>query len=335
MIPLPVVLNGATLTGRAAWLQAELGPGFRCNAVDETTPGDLRRAWLGEAAALLTVAFDRELPVGPSLRLVQVPGIGYDAIDLAALPPSATLCNVGQHEGAVAEYVILQVLEWRHRTSEAESLLRLGDWSRSSRMGALPHNELAGARVGIVGYGAIGRALAKRLRPFEVEILAANRTMPADQNGLEACFSLDEIDQLMRAVDIAVLCIAATPETTRLVDRRVLEALGPEGLLVNVARASIVDEQALFETLRDGALGGAILDVWYDYPDAAHPRTPPSRYPFHELANVFMTPHMAGWTKGTVERRWHDMIANLKRLTSGEPLAHVVRAAPEEGHDIK
>jgi phosphoglycerate dehydrogenase-like enzyme len=74
-------------------------------------------------------------------------------------------------------------------------------------------------------------------------------------------------------------------------------------------------------------LGGAILDVWYGYPDAAHPTAPPSRLPFHTLPNVVMTPHIAGWTSGTVERRWRDIIANLKRLARGEPLANIVRAA--------
>jgi phosphoglycerate dehydrogenase-like enzyme len=327
MKPLAVVLNGPAVAGRVQWLQDQLGTGFRCSEIDEATPAAERQARLAETQALITVGFDRRLPVGSGLRLVQVPGIGVDAVDLAALPSGAALCNVGQHEGAVAEYVILQLLEWRHRTGDAESLLRRGEWSRSSRMGAAPHDELAGARVGIVGYGAIGRALAHRLRPFGVEILVANRTPPATGDGLAAAFPLAELDQLLAVVDIAVLAVAATPETIGLIDRRRLALLGRTGLLVNVARAALVDELALFESLRDGVLGGAVLDVWYGYPDAVNPVAPPSRLPFHTLSNVVMTPHMAGWTGGTVERRWQDMVANLRRLARGEPLANIVRAA--------
>lgn len=327
MTPLAVVLNGPAVAGRGEWLQDQLGTGFRCSEIDEATPAGERRAHLAEAEALITVGFDRRLPVGPGLRLVQVPGIGVDAVNLAALPAGAALCNVGRHEGAVAEYVILQLLEWRHRTRDAESRLRRGDWSRSSRMGAAPHAELAGARVGIVGYGAIGHALAQRLRPFDVEILVANRAPPPTGDGIAAAFPLAELDRLLEATDIAVLAVAATPETTGLIDRRRLALLGQEGLLVNVARAALVDELALFESLRDGGLGGAILDVWYGYPDAAHPTAPPSRLPFNTLPNVVMTPHMAGWTSGTVERRWRDIIANLRRLARGEPLANIVRAA--------
>ena len=324
MPPMTVVLNGPAVAGRAAWLEDQLGPGFRCSAIDEATPAAERRVRLAEAEALVSVGFDSGMPVGPALRLVQVPGIGVDAVDLAALPAGAALCNVGRHDGAVAEYVILQLLEWRHRARDAESRLRQGDWSRSSRMGAAPHGELAGARIGIVGYGAIGRALVQRLRPFDVEILVANRTPPPVGDGIAAAFPLAELDRLLEAVDIAVLAIAATPETTGLLDRRRLALLGRDGLLVNVARATLVDEQALFETLRDGSLGGAVLDVWYGYPDAAHPAAPPSRLPFHTLPNVLLTPHMAGWTSGTVDRRWQDIIANLHRLARGEPLANVV-----------
>jgi phosphoglycerate dehydrogenase-like enzyme len=327
MTPLAVVLNGPAVAGWAAWLQDRLGPAFRCSEVDEATPAASRQARLAEAQVLITVGFDRRVAVGPDLRLVQVPGIGVDAVDMAALPPEVTLCNVGRHEGAVAEYVILQLLEWRHRTHDAESLLRRGDWSRSSRMGAAPHGELAGARIGIVGYGAIGRALVQRLQPFEVEIMVANRTPLPIGDGVAATLPLTEVDELLKAVDIAVLAIAATPETTGLIDRRRLALLGRSGLLVNVARAALVDEQALFESLRDGLLGGAVLDVWYGYPDAAHPAAPPSRLPFHTLPNVVMTPHMAGWTSGTVERRWTDIIANLERLKRGEPMANVVKEA--------
>jgi phosphoglycerate dehydrogenase-like enzyme len=322
-----IVLYGPAVAGRSAWLQDRLGPTFTCHQVDETTPAARRRELLGAATAMITVGFDASMPAGPALRLVQVPGIGVDAVDLSALPDGATLCNVGRHEGAVAEFVILQLLEWRHRAREAEALLRGGNWRRSSRLGAPPHHELAGSRVGIIGYGAIGQALARRLLPFEVEIAVASRRRPEALPVGVAWRALRDLDSFLAEIDIAVLAIAATPETVGLIGDRQLAALGPKALLVNVARGPLLEEEALFLALRDGRLGGAILDVWYDYPDAANPTRQPSRFPFHTLANVMMTPHMAGWTRGTVDRRWQEMTANILNLQTGEPFLNVVRPA--------
>ncbi len=330
MSRISVVLNGPAVAGRGQWLAGELGTAFEVHELDAAAATAADAAVLAGAAALVTVAFDHRFPPTPALRLVQVPGVGCDLVELAALPPRATLCNVRGHSAAVAEYVILQLLEWRHRTREAEALFRRGDWRRSSRLGAAPHGELEGARIGIVGYGEIGRALARRLAAFGVEIHVSNRTAPASLDGIASFRPLDALDDLMAEVDFAVLAIAATPETIGLIGRSALDALGPEGVLVNVARGAVVDEAALFESLRSGRLGGAILDVWYSYPDPAQPTVAPSRFPFAELPNAVMTPHMSGWTKGTVERRWRDMADNLRRLGTGEPFRNVVHPPRSE-----
>lgn len=330
MSRISVVLNGPAVAGRGQWLADEIGAAFEVHELDASVAVAADVDVLTDAAALVTVAFDHRFPPTPALRLVQVPGVGCDLVELAALPPRATLCNVRGHSAAVAEYVILQLLEWRHRTREAEALFRRGDWRRSSRLGAAPHGELEGARIGIVGYGEIGQALARRLAGFDVAIHVTNRTAPAGLDGIASFHPLAALDDLMAAVDFAVLAIAATPETTGLVGRTALDALGPDGVLVNVARGAVVDETALFESLRSGRLGGAILDVWYSYPEPAQPKVAPSRFPFADLSNVVMTPHMSGWTKGTVERRWRDMADNLRRLATGEPLVNVVRP-PQSG----
>jgi phosphoglycerate dehydrogenase-like enzyme len=98
----------------------------------------------------------------------------------------------------------------------------------------------------------------------------------------------------------------------------------PTAFLVNIARGAIVDEDALYAALRDGTIGGAAIDVWWQYPNAAEPARRGSRYPFHELPNVIMTPHCAGWTSGMVRRRWDEIADNLRRFVRGERLINVV-----------
>ena len=97
----------------------------------------------------------------------------------------------------------------------------------------------------------------------------------------------------------------------------------PTAVLVNVARAEIVDEEALYQALRRGAIAGAILDVWYRYPTGAGP-TLPSRLPFHELGNVLMTPHVSGWTEGMLEARAEVIAENIRRVARGEPPLNLV-----------
>ena len=94
--------------------------------------------------------------------------------------------------------------------------------------------------------------------------------------------------------------------------------------LVNIARGAIVDEDALYVALRDGTIGGAAIDVWWQYPNAAEPERRPSRHPFHELPNVIMTPHCSGWTGGMVARRWAEVADNINRFVRAEPLINVV-----------
>ena len=120
------------------------------------------------------------------------------------------------------------------------------------------------------------------------------------------------------------LCTALGPETTGLIDRRRLALMKPTAFLINIARGQIVDEDALYAALRDGRMGGAALDVWWQYPTAAEPRRRGSRHPFHELPKVIVTPHNSGWTQGMVRRRWDEIAENLHRFVAGQPLINVV-----------
>jgi phosphoglycerate dehydrogenase-like enzyme len=304
-------------------LAEALGAGFSVSPLDYSASDEQKQDILGDANGVLTVRWHDGLPTPADLRLVQVPGVGCDEIDIAALPASAALCNVRGHGAGVAEYVVLQMLEWCYRLRDCESEFRTGSWRGSSRFGAPPLRELHGATVGIVGYGEIGRAIATRLQPFGVQVLVANRSKQ-DDPAIAKTFGLDRLAEMLAACDFAVVAIPLVDATRGLIGSPELTALGPTGVLVNIARGPVVDETALWTALNDQSLGGAIIDVWYQYPDEQSPRRPPSQYPFHDLTNVRMTPHIAGWTDGTMAQRRDDIADNFRRLATGAPFRHIV-----------
>lgn len=253
------------------------------------------------------------------LRLVQALSAGADRIEREAVPPGAALCVVGGHERTIAEWVLMALLLLPRRTLELDRDLRRGLWHRIGveRMD-LGEPELDGKTVGIVGYGQIGRAVAEVVAPLGARATAVTRRPRG------AARPLDALPDLLRESDFAVVTVAGRPETEGLIGRRELELLGPSGYLVNVARGRVVDEDALFAALRDGTIAGAALDVWYRYPTEAGEILQPSRHPFHELANVLMTPHVSGRSRRTTRRRWEFVAQQLERLERGEPLRNVV-----------
>lgn len=264
-------------------------------------------------------------PPSPRLRLIQSVAAGLDLLDLAAVPKGVTVCNAFGHEQAIAEYVVMAMLVLTHRLFETVTTFRAGSWVASPQYGGRPHGEVFGRTIGIVGYGRIGREVAGRAAGLGCRVLAANRSEVADPGAAERVFPLTELDRMLPMCDAVVIACGLTPETAGLMDARRLALMKPGALLINVARAGIVDEDALYVALKDGQLGGAALDVWWQYPTQAEPDRRPSRHPFHELPNVLVTPHCSAGTEGTAERRWSMVAANLDRFARGEKLENVVR----------
>ena len=213
----------------------------------------------------------------------------------------------------------------RHVMAESVTTFRAGSWVASPTLGGgSPHGEVLGRTIGIVGYGRIGREVAERATGLKCRVLAANRSPVTDPAPAETVFPLAEIDRMLPLCDTVLIACALAPETTGLIDARRLALMKPGALLINVARARIVDEDALFAALKDGHLGGAALDVWWQYPTQAEPDRRPSRRPFHELPNVLITPHSSSSSGATADRRWSVVAANLDRFARGEPLQNIV-----------
>jgi len=285
---------------------------------------------LGGVDVLVSLAFTREMAAAaPRLKLVQVPGAGLDRIDRAALPPGVRLANVYGHEVGIAEYVLGAMLALTRQLFSLDAALRRGDWQSQWAVGTPPPAvwpELAGKTLGVLGYGRIGQALAHRARALDMQILAIRRTPTRpDPPGVGMVAGPEALGDVLARADYVAVTLPLTPETRGLLADRELRVMKPTAILVNVARASIVDEAALYAALAEGRLAGAALDVWYRYPTEPGP-TWPSRHPFHELPNVLMTPHVSGWTDGMLAARARLIAENIRRTARGEDPLNLIPA---------
>lgn len=270
----------------------------------------------------------QDMQAAPKLRLIHCAGAGVDGFDISAMPPGCTLCNVYEHEVPIAEYVMLNVLLAATRQQHYSARVREGDWRGSGRLNGEFHDEVAGRTLGLVGFGRIGREIARRAKAFEMKLLAIRR-QPEPDSLLDWCGHTEELDTLLHNADYVVVCCPLSESTRGLLGERELRQLKSTAFLINVGRAEIIEPEPLFRALQNHWFGGAALDVWYQYPASLRDR--PffgSKLPFHELENVVVTPHMAAWTKPMIERRFVKVAANLDRFARGEPLQSIVRIAP-------
>jgi len=280
---------------------------------------------LGRIDVLVTMALTAEMGrAARRLKLVQVPGAGLDRIDLSALPHGAMLANAYGHETGIAEYVIGVILALTREFARLDAALRRGDWRSQWAVGVAPPPvwpELAGKTIGILGYGRIGQSIARRARGFDMQVCAIRRYVgQSAEDDLTAVGGPNIIDEVLRRSDYVVISMPATPETIGWIGRSKLALMKPSSFLINIARAAIVDEDALYDALLRRSIAGAALDVWYRYPREPGLTTPATR-PFHELPNVLMTPHISGWTDGMLEARAKLIAENIRRVAcEGVPL---------------
>jgi phosphoglycerate dehydrogenase-like enzyme len=285
-------------------------------------PGE--REHFKSAEVIVGVALNAQHPAPKALRLYHAPAAGIDAINLDLLPPTATLCNCFGHETAIAEYVMSALLMRHAPIAKADAELRQEKWTYwAGRPNAL-RTELGSQTIGLLGFGHIGNAIAARAKAFGMRVHAANRS-PVNDPLVDHYFPLSALREFMGSVDIVVVSLPQTPETTGFVGAPEIAAMRANGLILNVGRGPVIDEAALYNALAQQRIGGAIIDTWFQYPTAQKPECAPSRFDFASLENVVMTPHMSGWTQGTVSRRQQTIADNIERLASGQALVNVVR----------
>lgn len=263
-------------------------------------------------------------PTPEKVKLYHAPAAGTDAIDATRLPSNAALCNCFGHEHAIAEYVFAALLQRHAPLEDADRRLRQGEWAYWAGMPRALRTELGSQTIGLLGFGHIGKAISVRAKAFGMRVVVANRSPIETGPLVDRGFGLDGLAAFMAAADIIVVSLPLTEETKGIVDTEAFAAMRPEAIVINVGRGPVIDEAALYAALKSRRIGGAVIDTWYTYPTAGNPTGMPGNLPFQDLANLTMTPHMSGWTHGTVRRRQQTMADNIRRLLKGEPLCNLI-----------
>jgi lactate dehydrogenase-like 2-hydroxyacid dehydrogenase len=297
--------------GFAPEIQAQLDAEFRCLGLADLE----REPHLANDVGAIVTRSNQEVPEDvvrrlPALEIIATCGVGYDLIPRAlAASRGIVVANTPDVlNAAVAELCIGSLLALLRRLPQADRYVRTGRWTAA---GFPLATSLAGKHVGIAGMGRIGKEIARRLEMFGVALAYHGRT---DQN-LAWRYEAD-LATLARDSDILIAVAPGGAETKHLIDARVLDALGPTGYFVNVARGSLVDERALLAALERGDIAGAALDVFDNEPDI-DPR-------FFALDNVMLTPHVGSATHETRAAMAQLMLDNVRAwFRSGRALTPV------------
>jgi glycerate dehydrogenase len=286
---------------------------------DHTAQPDVAEAVAGAEVALVNkLRITREImEAAPALELIALAATGTNNIDLeAARERGVAVCNLRDYcTASVVQHVFGMLLTLTQRLREYDALVRSGAWQRGEQFCLLdyPIRELAGRRLGIVGFGALGRGVAHAARAFGMEVLIANRP------GGERVPGRLDLDELLPQVDVLSLHCPLTPATEGLIDRARLGRMKPDAVLINTARGALVDGAALADALRAGRLGGAAIDVLPQEPPVdGHPLLA------GDLPNLIVTPHIAWAAREARQRCIDEMAANVADFRRGGKRGRVV-----------
>jgi lactate dehydrogenase-like 2-hydroxyacid dehydrogenase len=250
----------------------------------------------------------------PGLKLICCFGSGYESIDIAAATARGIKVTntVGANASTVADMAVALLLASVRHVVEGDSLIRAGKWRGGNVARLLFSPSLTGRRIGVLGFGAIGRKIAERLAAFETEIGYFNRSKKADVPWRY----FGSLLELAEWADILMVAHRADETNRHMINADVMKALGPEGQIVNISRGSAIDEDALIAALKSGAIAGAGLDVFEDEPNV--------RPELIALPNVVLTPHIGGGTREAFAAMSDAVLANVDAFFAGKPLPNPV-----------
>lgn len=293
---------------------------FTCHVIGRMAPAERARFFEGAARQVRAVLTSGTVGIDaataarfPGLEIVAVHGVGLDAVDLPAMAARGIVVTNTPDvlTEDVADLAVSLLLAASRRLPQLDRYVRAGHWPEKRPLP--PSRSLRGKTAGIYGYGRIGQAVAGRLRGFGIDIRYFQRSEGPEPRRRSA-----SLRELAAASDYLVVCTPGGPDTRHAVDAAVLEALGPEGILVNIARGSVVDEAALIEALSSGRLGAAALDVFED-----EPHVPAA---LCALDNTVLSPHVGSLTVEARLAMRTLCFDNLRAHFAGRPLLSPVFA---------
>ena len=270
---------------------------------------------------------EAQLADSPQLRAVIVPfaGVPVETQQLLRQHPAIALHNLHFNDIPTAEMALTLLFAAAKYLVPLDNQFRRGDWRWDDD--ARPTHTFAGKTTLILGYGAIGHRLAPVCQALGMQVIGVRRNPPPApvENGVHV-YAWSSLHDLLPRAEVLLCVLPETPETTGLLNAAMLALLPATCILVNVGRGRVIDEEALYEALRTHRIKAAGLDVWYTYPknDAERSHTFPSRFPFHELDNVVMTPHRAGWLYNFEHLRAAALAELLVAAAEGRPMPNLV-----------
>ena len=289
---------------------------------------------------ICSVAADADVLLGPyvtpkilqtatKLKLIQVPWTGMDTFDFKAMQGSGiTVCNSHSNAAAVAELGFAIILDLLKKVSYHDRKMRRGDWNRGQSPLSLKSKMLSQQTICILGYGSIGARLGEMLQAFGVRVLAVCNHKRQSENNVEFYMAADKMEAVKKA-DVVVIALPLTDATRGLVNTEFISRMREGSMLVNLSRAAIVDEDALYTALTEGRVGGYGSDVWWNAPKRGESESYVSaKHRFEELEQIVLSPHRAGFCEGALPHL-DDVIVNLSRLIQGKELMNQVKIEEE------
>jgi D-3-phosphoglycerate dehydrogenase len=254
----------------------------------------------------------KEIEAAGDMVVVARIGVGFDAVDVAALSKRKVPLMVAgtANSPSVAEQAMFMMMTLAKRGAELNSMVQNGSWN--SRLSAVPV-DLFGKTILVVGFGRIGSRTAKRCQAMEMQVLVYDPYRPAAEIRAAGCEAVPELDVALPRADFVTIHCPKTPETVGMFNAARLSRMKPTAYLVNTARGGIIDEPALHAALTTGKLAGAGLDVFEQEPT-------PVANPLLKLSNVISAPHMAGVTRESLDRMGVQTARNILSALDGNPI---------------
>ena len=320
------LVHGSIAVPHVARLRGKIGPEWTIKGWDPATDDvDAFAALVADADVIIGGGIPtKSWPAVPKLKLFQIPWTGYEFTAPEKVPAGIPVANCFEHESAIAEYILAAMLEWQIGLRRMDQNFRAKGWDGRGPGEQLFHGEVRGRTVGIVGYGHIGAEVAKRAKAFDMRCIGVRRRVQETPENLDWLGTVDRLDELLQESDFVVVACDLNEETRNLINAERLARMKPTGVLINIARGGVVEEAPLYEALRDRRIGGAVIDVWYNYKRPGEDEPWPTNFPFQDLENTILTAHESGWTIEQVERRWDFVAENVERVMRGEQPQNVV-----------
>ena len=290
--------------------------------IPETDEREDIKKYLKEVEVVVGGTFSKEdLEQAKKLKLVQIPFAGVDKLDfnLYRNYSDMFICNIHANKNAVAEHAFALVLALAKNIVINDKDLRLGKWHGFSTKE--PTVQLQGKNLGIIGLGSIGWEIAKIGHALGMKVFALKRKIEErdlkKKNILEFLGEKKDLEKVIKKSDFIVVAVPLTKETRGLIGKKELKLMKGK-YLINISRGVVIDEEALFKSLKEGNLTGAAIDTWYQYPSSKQKEVLPSKYDFQKLNNVVMSPHTAGYTDRALEENIKSVFDNIVKIYYGE-----------------